>query len=55
MKTEVTRIVRHAGIGPELSWRKLGEDLVAAPFDLVAKDEQKAIQSFHSLRHLLVA
>lgn len=55
MKTEVTRTRGHAGIGPERSPRKLGEDLVAAPFDLVARDDQKAPQSFHSLRHLLVA
>lgn len=27
VKTEVRRIVRHAGIGPEMSWRKLGKDL----------------------------
>lgn len=49
VKTEVTRIVTQAEISPEMFWRVLGEDLVAAPVDFVAKGEQKAPQSFCSL------
>lgn len=37
VRTEVKRIVRHAGISPVMSRRKPGEDLVATLVDLVAR------------------
>lgn len=55
VRTEVKRIVGHAGISPVMSQKKLGEDLVAALVDLVAKVSKSLLRVTVALGHLLMA